>query len=213
MPIQLKPVTLNVAPTAATTNNICTTHTPITTAPLTIAGTAVTAGVATLGAAQLIRLTSAGDDSAITFTFTGTDADGDAQSQTVAGTNASNTDTTTFFKTITAITHTGTVAGAVIVGNLITSVSPTFFPANVPGSVALGINVQLVSGTTTCALNQTYEDFKTYPADTRWFAHATLTALSATTAGSLLFPVTGLRMRVSASSSAVIRTQIVQSGV
>lgn len=212
MPNSAKPFTLNLAPTAVDADGVCASQSPGAGAIL-INGALASEGVATFGAAQLVRLTSGGNDSGITFTFVGTDADGNVQRETVAGTSASNSDTTKFFKTVTSITASAAVATTIIVGNLITSVSPTFWPDNSINSHNLGISMQLVSGTATFALNQTYEDFKTYPVDTLWFAHATLTGLSATAAGSLLYPVSGLRIRLTASSSGVIRTQIVQAGI
>ncbi len=212
MPNSAKPFTLNLAPTAVDADGVCASQSPGAGAIL-INGALASGGVATFGAAQLVRLTSGGNDSGITFTFVGTDADGNVQRETVAGTSASNSDTTKFFKTVTSITASAAVATTIIVGNLITSVSPTFWPDNSINSHNLGISMQLVSGTATFALNQTYEDFKTYPVDTLWFAHATLTGLSATAAGSLLYPVSGLRIRLTASSSGVIRTQIVQAGI
>lgn len=81
-----------------------------------INGGSATAGVATLDVARRIILTSGGNDTGITFTLTGTDRNGRAQSETVTGANAAAAQTTRDFKTITGITHTGSVATTLTVG-------------------------------------------------------------------------------------------------
>lgn len=200
---------MKLAPTAATTNNICTSHSPGAGA-VVLAGTAVTAGVATIGAAQLIRLTSGGDDSGITFTFTGTDSDGRAQTETVAGTNASNTNTTKYFKTITSITKSGASAGTIICGNLIDSVSNTISPNLSTSPIAIGIGVQLVSGTSTYKVQHSYQDGRSaHP--TVWFDNSA-GAKSATSEATYAAPVVTIRILLSASSSAVISATVVQGG-
>ena len=212
MPTSAKPFTLNLAPSAASAVSVCASQSPGAGA-ITLNGSLVSVGVATIGAAQFITLVSGGNDTGITFTVTGTDADGNAQTEAITGASAGTATGTKFFKTVTGITHTGSVATTLTSGNAITSVSPSFFPNNSVYPTNLGISIQLVSGTGTFALNQTYETFQSYPADSVWFAHATLTALSATASGSLLFPVSALRLRASASTSAVLRCQIVQAGI
>ena len=196
-------------PTAVDADGVCASQSPGAGAIL-INGALATAGVATFGAAQLVRLTSAGNDAGITFTFIGTDADGNAQTQTVAGTNASNSDTTKYFKTITSITKSGATAGAIVVGNLITSVSPTLrFDTSInPFNVSL--NAELVSGTATFTAEITYGDDNTYHA--LWVDHATITAKSATFAGAQTSPIPAARIKLTASTSGVVKLRAIQAG-
>lgn len=204
-----KSTTTTCTPTAVDADGVCASQSPGAGAIL-INGELATAGVATFGAAQLVRLTSGGNDAALFFTFVGTDADGNAQSQTVAGTNASNTDTTLFFKTITSITHTGSVATTIVVGNLITSVSPTLKVDTGINPVNIALVAELVSGTSTFDVNVTYGDNNDYPA--LWSDHASIAAKSATTYGSQTIPVAGFRVKCTASSSGVVRLRAVQAG-
>lgn len=202
-------LTTTCTPTAVDADGVCASQSPGAGA-ITINGALASGGVATFSAAQLVRLTSGGNDSGITFTFTGTDADGNAQSETVAGTNVSNSDTTKYFKTITSITKSGATAGTIVVGNLIGSVSPTLKLDTAINPFNIGVLAELVSGTATFALQHTYGDQNAYPA--LWYDHATITAKSATTEGAITTPVSAVRLKLTASSSGVVRVRLVQAG-
>ena len=205
-----KSTTVRCAPTAVDADGICASQSPAAGAIL-INGALASSGAVTLAAAQLIRLTSGGDDSLITFTFNGTDADGNSQTQTVDGTNASNTDTTLYFKTITAITASGSVATTIVVGNLIASVSPTLKIDQSINPVNISALAELVSGTATFSLQYTYGDGSNYPA--LWYTHATITSKSATFEGAITTPVAAVRLILSASGSGVVRARLAQAGV
>lgn len=88
---------------------------------LTLNGTSVVGGVAHLGGSKRILITSAGNDTGITFTVKGT-LSGDGvvgiayQSETITGSNASVVSTTKLFTTVTAVTASAAAAGNVSVG-------------------------------------------------------------------------------------------------
>jgi hypothetical protein len=205
---------ISCAPTAVDADGVCQSQSPGAGA-ITINGALSSGGVATFNAAQLVRLTSAGNDSGITFTFNGTDAQGNSQSETVAGTNASNSDTTKFFKTVTSITKSGATAGAIVVGNLITSVSP-YLRTNLrhtPFNIGFGCVITGTSATYTVqhTFNNTPFSDPTYPAN--WFDHESVTGKSADDDGNYAFPVTGIRIKVTASTSGTVTGTFVQAGV
>jgi hypothetical protein len=202
---------LLLSPTAVDADGVCASQSPGAGAIL-INGAFATAGVATitLNGAHLVRLTSGGNDAGITFTFTGTDSNGRAQSETVAGTNAGNSNTTKYFKTITGITHTGSVATTIIVGNLIDSVSNTIDPDLNTSPIAIGIGVTLSSGTVTYKVQHSYQDGRTsHP--TLWFDNSA-GAKSASSEATYSSPVACIRLLVSASASAVLNASVVQGG-
>ena len=207
---------ISCVPTAVAANGICLSQNPSAAGDLLINGSLASAGTVTLGAAQLVRLTSASDDQAFTFTFYGTDADGRNISQAVAGTSSSNSDTTLYFKTITRITTSGN-CGAVIVGNLIASVSPTIRPSHRKQQFNIGFGVILNSGTVTYAVQHSYDDYEggektqqTYP--TTWFTHGTATGKNASFDAAYTSPVSAIRLSVSASSSANIIGKFIEAG-
>lgn len=204
-----KSTTVTCTPTAVDADGVCASQSPGAGA-ITIDGALASGGVATFAAAQLVRLTSGGNDAGITFTFIGTDADGNYQSQTVAGTNASNSDTTLYFKTITSITKSGASAGTIIVGNLITSVSRSLQINQSINPVNISVLAELVSGTATFALQYTYGDENNYPA--LWYTHSTITGKTATFEGAITTPVAAVRLALSASSSGVVRARLAQAG-
>lgn len=202
---------LSLSPTVVDADGVCASQSPGAGAVL-INGAFATAGVATITllGAHIVRLTSGGNDSGITFAFTGTDSDGRSQTETVAGTNASNTDTTKYFKTITGIVPSAAVATTIIVGNLIGSVSNTVRPDLNTSPIAIGIGVILVSGTSTYKVQHSYQDGRTaHP--TLWFDNAA-GAKTASSEATYAAPVATVRILVSASASAVLSASVVQGG-
>jgi flagellin len=71
-------------------------------------------GAGTVGA---VTVTSAGNDSGITFTITGTDSSGKNISEVLTGANASTATTTATFKTVTGVSLSSGAAGAVTIGD------------------------------------------------------------------------------------------------
>lgn len=87
-------------------------------AALTINGTRATGGVAYLGQGKYVYITSAGNDSGITWSVVGTVGLGNiVVRSTVAGTNAQVSATPVPYKTIISITPSGAVASSVTVGS------------------------------------------------------------------------------------------------
>jgi len=81
-------------------------------------GALASGGVATLANAQLVGITSDGNDTGITFTVAGTDPNGTTISEAVTGVNGAVATSTFYFKTVTSITTSGAVATTALVGTL-----------------------------------------------------------------------------------------------
>tara|TARA_Y100000310_G_C20580278_1_gene762617 strand:+ start:236 stop:1189 length:954 start_codon:yes stop_codon:yes gene_type:complete len=112
---------------------------------LTLDGALVTNGVAPIGptgVAQLVRLTSVGNDSGIHFILTGKDADGSTQTENLAGANAGTVDSTFYWTEISNIAASAAAAGNVSAGVLRTlaSVTRTLVP-NYQHFDVLGVQV------------------------------------------------------------------------
>ncbi len=84
---------------------------------LTLNGTLVTGGVATFDKARAYTITSAGNDSGITFTVTGTDDYENVLVETTTGANAGTAAGAKAFKTITSVVPSGNTAANVEVGH------------------------------------------------------------------------------------------------
>lgn len=177
---------------------------------IVIDGTLASGGVATLAAAHLPTLVSGGNDTGITFTVTGTDSDGRSQTESIVGANAGTKTLTKYFKTVTSITHTGSVAGTLSVGHAIDSVSNTYRPTNNISPMAIGIGIVLSSGTATYKVQHSYQNGATsHP--TLWFDNAA-GAKTASSEATYSTPVSVIRILLSASASAVITSNLVQAG-
>lgn len=124
-----------------------------------INGTLAAGGVATLPIPMRILFTSGSSDAGITFTVKGTGHDGANIQETITG-GAATAQTTQDFKTVTAITHTGSVAGTLTVGTQLTGgvANSNWFQTNwhVADQV-LGIAV-IVSGGVNYTVEMTMED-------------------------------------------------------
>jgi hypothetical protein len=114
--------------TAASANAVALSQTLATAGNVTLNGALVSGGVAVLDQPRRIIVTSAGNDSGITFTAYGTDWSGQPiQSKAVAGGNIAAVDLGVSFATVTSIAASGATAAAITVGtNTVADSRPIF---------------------------------------------------------------------------------------
>ena len=151
--------TLNLALAAASANNIATSQSLASAGNLTLNGSTVSGGFATLDTARRVLITSAGNDSGISWTVTGTGANGATFSETLTGGNAVGVYTKHDFATVTSITGSGASASTVTAGtNTIGSTQPWVVDewAN-PAEFGYGITV---SGSATYLIEGSMDDLK-----------------------------------------------------
>jgi hypothetical protein len=124
----MRKVTVNCGPYAApSATNIRTASSIAAAGAVTLNGSLVSGGVATLDNPRRVLFTSSGNDSGINFTIIGTDWNGQIQTEVLAGANATTTYTYTDFKTVTSISSSGASAGTVSIGtNAVASSRPVF---------------------------------------------------------------------------------------
>ena len=179
-----------------------------------INGLRATSGVATLDAPRRVLFTSGSDDSGITFTVTGTNRYGYTQVETIAGANGTAA-TTQDFKTVTGITHTGSVAGTLTVGTN-GSASTQWFSINyqIP-QIEISAAV-FVSGTVSFSVEYTYDNpaspwTATFPTV---FSPTALASKSATTDGAINDPVYAIRLTQNTfSTGGSLKAIFIQSGI
>jgi hypothetical protein len=205
------PFQATLALAAASATNIAASQSPGAGA-IVLNGSAVTAGVATLDAARRVIITSGGNDSGITFTVTGTNRSGNPQSETITGGNIAAASTTQDFKTVSAITHTGSVATTVTVGTSGVASSQWFAVNYHTTPVNLGIGV-VVTGTINFTVEYTYDNLNGATPPAIW-SLAALASKTAATDSNILFPVTGVRLtQNSFTNPATATISIVQAGL
>lgn len=147
---------VTLSPVAGSANNIGLSQTPGGAGNLTLNGSTVTAGVATLDVARRVVITSAANDSARTFTITGTDRYGAAMTEALAGANAGAATTLRDFLTVSQISVDAATAGAVTVGTS-GKVSSQWLPVDRILSQNLSPSV-VMSGTANYTVEHTYDD-------------------------------------------------------
>src|SRR5690349_9122021 len=115
MPNPIDRLTKSLVAAAAT--GISTSQGPITAGnKFTLNGSKVSGGVATFDSQRRVIITSAGNDSGITFTITGTNDDGNTISEVLTGANATAAVSGLDYLTVTSIVANGTTASTVTAG-------------------------------------------------------------------------------------------------
>lgn len=196
---------ITLALAAASANNIAQSQSPGAGA-ITLNGSTVVSGVAILDAARRVIVTSGGNDTGITFTITGTDRYGRAQVETITGANAAAATTIKDFLTVSSVAHTGSVAGTVTVGTSAVGSTQPFIMDTIANPFSVGISCT-ISGTPTYSVELSNDDLS--PAwdvnanNPTWFPASGFNAATANAIGSVLFPVTMIRLTRTASTGSV----------
>ncbi len=156
----MNPIRLTLTTVAASPNNIVTTGTPISGTALTLNGTTVTAGVATLDVARRVLLTFGVEGANRTMVITGTNRDGAVQSETlaVASGAGSTIGTVRDFKTVTSALPLG--GGWTAAATLGTSaIASTRWITREWGQLGkMGIMIYIPVSGPTCSLEVTWDD-------------------------------------------------------
>lgn len=163
--------TITKALVAASATNIATSQTPLAAGFLTLNGSAVSGGVATLDTQRRIILTSAGNDSGLTWTVIGTNEGGSAIKDVFAGANGvaqSNLD----FLTITSIYGSGATASTVTAGTNTVGSSPWKLFDNYIGTPNMKWDVAIPTGAANYSVEYTDEAFLAVAGTPIQFANA-----------------------------------------
>jgi hypothetical protein len=192
---------------AASANNIAASQSVAAGASVILNGT--TAG--TLDTARQVIITSAGNDSGITFTIVGTSPQRGTITEVLTGANIGVATSLNSFLTVTSITPSGATAAAITVGT--NTVADSFI---VLDAYANPTDVQLnavVTGTITFQIDQTLDDIFSATLPSNWFA---LQASGAVTVQkSTAVTATALRVRVTAFTAGAgnnVAVSLVQAG-
>ena len=157
----MHPIATTVTLVAAVTNGVALSQSLAGAGDLTLNGSLVSGGVATFDAPRRVGITSAGNDSGITWTITGTSRPEQGSitfSETIAGADAGTAQTTQDFATVTSIAGSGATASTVTAGTTSTGSGPwvpwdqyqTDFQVSCAGFV--------LSGSPTWTVEYTYDD-------------------------------------------------------
>ena len=218
-----RPITATKALTAADADNIALAQALAGAGLLTLNGVAVSGGVATLDTARRVGITSAGNDTGITFTIKGTDYSGNVISEVVTGANAAVASTLQDFLTVTSVRGSDAAAGNVSAGTTDVGSSPWFPLNNHITPFDVGVQTHLVSGAATWTIEVTRErvlsDMQIYragftnaPSVPVAFGWPGLVGLAADASGSINSVVLAARLTI-LSGTGTVQADIVQTGI
>jgi hypothetical protein len=144
---------VTMALAAASANNICLSQTPGGAGALTLNGSAA----AGLDYQRHVIITSAGNDSGVTFTLKGTRNDGGAVTEVITGANAGVAESTLDYKIITSVVISGAAAAGVTVGTNGIGASPwqALSQHTNPQNASIAA---IITGTINIDIEYTYED-------------------------------------------------------
>lgn len=206
---------------SASSNGICTTQSGSAGTPLTLNGSLVSGGVATIDAAtaansaigRRVIIAYTGTDTS--FTITGTNSTGNVITDTAVG-SAGSAQSNLDFVTVTSITPVGGGLTDVTAGTNGVGSSPWWLvnwygkpPTNI------GVGVELVTGSANYTIQHTYDDPNnllaglTYPIP---FNDSVLVNQTATNDGLVVVPIKALRVLIN-SGTGELRVRFVQAGV
>lgn len=199
--------TFSLALVAAVTNGIATSQSLGSAGPLTINGSLASGGVATFDVARRVGITSAGNDSGITWTITGTDRYGRLQSEVLTGATATNTaQSVKDYLTVTSIV--GSAASASTVTSGTTTVASTVpmvvdYFANPTGLAAALVFTGVANATIEVSNDDVWPDYNVNANPPVYFGAQGFTAVSSNTAGPIGGPITLLRLTVNSGTGSV----------
>ncbi len=153
------PSTVSLQLNAAVGNGIAQSQAVAAAGNLTLNGSLVSSGVATMDVARRVLMASSGNDATVVFTITGTDRNGNVQTEALTGLNGA----TTAFTKLDFLTVTRIAASAACVGNITAGtngVASTVWVMDnfVSECWMLAVGVAIVTGSATYTVEHTYDD-------------------------------------------------------
>lgn len=212
--------TFTIAPTPLDRDGISVSQTPGAAGNLTITGALASGGAVTFATPQRVTIWSGSNIASRVFTFYGTLRNGYAISEAVTGVNNSTVVTQNSFKTITRVAvdaGTGAAVEAGVNGQAVTGWWPTNYNGRNYGW-GLGVNFAgTPSADMVVEVQYTYDPLLTTVSfqenDAIVFTHATLVSVSAKHDGSILWPVSAIRLAVTAYTSGTAQLKVVPGGI
>lgn len=208
---------------AASSNNIAQSQSPGSSA-LTLNGSAVTSGVATIDGpssatnqaiGRRVIITSGGNDSGINWVVVGTNSTGNAITDTFAGSNGGAAQSNLDFVTVTSITPSGAVASTAIAGTNGVGSSPwSVLNWNGYAPMNVGMAVELVSGAANFTIQHTYDDPNNLLGGAAFplaFNSPVINGASATIDGAYTTPIVAVRLLIN-SGTGLLRARFLQAG-
>jgi hypothetical protein len=208
----MRPVTLTRALLTSDADGIAQAQQLVAAGDLTLNGALVAGGTAQLTEQRKVAVTSGGNVSTVIFTIYGTDQAGNSITDTVTGVSGNTVSTTLDFLTVTRVAASAAVSSDVTVGTTGVGASQPI-PLDLyldPFNVSLYIDV---TGTVNVTAQYTGDaTVLTSTGPFTWFNHSDLTSKSSDSVGTIISPVTAVRLLTNSGTGSAVFT-VVQAGV
>lgn len=205
---------ITLSPTAADADGFASDDLSGGAGTFTLDGALASGGTVTLSQPQHVTITSANNDSGVTFTVTGTDRYGNAMTEAITGPNATTVTGTKNFATVTSIANDSATVGVVTAGVDGTCESQ-WYVLNYRGPDFNVAVAGVQSGTATWTVQHTFDNVMVpgfVEDDATVFNHDSLAAKSANEDGNYTNPPVAVRMAVTAHTSGTVTLHVVHAG-
>lgn len=213
------PQIVTLALSAAVANGICLAQTPSGAGNLTLNGSYVSGGVATLPQARRVAAVSANaGDTTQTLTISGTDRYGNLISEAITLNGTTTVYTKQDFLTVTQVKISAATAGNITVGTNATGSSQWLNVSNELSPVNVGLQLAW-AGSATASVEYTYDDPNGIPDANGYngksmipnvLLHPVLQAIAGTSGsvndGDFAYPIWGWRLTITSGTGAVTAT-------
>lgn len=204
----------DTALSAAVVNGVCQSQTPGAAGNLTLNGSLVSGGVATMdtnGNARQVLITCAGADLGRTFTISGTVLqNGAIVTESMLGANVGTSTSVNYFLTITQIAVDAATAGAIQIGTNGVGASPWKATNSRKNPFQMAVFTILKSGSVNWTVQHTGDDVFDGTVIPTAFDHSVIAAKAANTDGNYAFPPIAVRTKIN-SGSGTVTTELMQS--
>lgn len=178
---------------------------------LSLDGTYASGGTVTFttGGGYQLSAYSAGNLSAVTFTFVGTDPEGRAITEAITGPNAGTVETTYYFKTLTSVSTSATIASDAEIGVVDEFASMMYITDRYIEDLTFGVNITGTINYDVQALVQNPQD--TTHANQVWYDHSTVAGATADASNSYDKCIDAIRVLVNSySAGAIVEFRVIQ---
>lgn len=207
----MHPIVITRTLATADADGIAQAQTLVGAGSLTLNGALVVSGVAQLGSQRVVGIASTGNLSGVTFTIYGTDEPGNTISESLAGPNNNTVSTTLNFFTVNQVAASAAVGTNVTVGTTAVGASQAL-PLDVyldPFNTSLFLDV---TGTVNFTVQYTGdESVLTSVGPFAWYDHTDLTGQTTDAVGTLISPVTAVRLLTN-SGTGTAELTVLQAG-
>jgi len=153
---------------------------------------------------QTIGITSTGALSGINFTITGTDGYGRVISEVLAGPANSTVNSVMNYLTVTSIQPSSAVGTALTVDTLGTGASGEIPLDQYQDSFLVTLTAEITGTANVTAQFTTDDIWGGAPGPYTWFPVTSMTAITSTTAGTIISPVTAVRLLTTSGTGSVV---------